>query len=137
MKVLLDTNIIIDAVTGREPWNKEAEQIFILSANRFIDSYITSSSVTDIYYLIRKHLHDIGEAKKVMGKIFSLFTIAEVTSVDCIDALQLDIKDYEDAVVANCASRNDIEYIITRNVKDFMNSSVKAIQPKVFLQKFE
>lgn len=134
MRVLVDTNIIIDAIIRREPWNQEAERIFLLTANRIIESYITSSCVTDIYYIIRKHTQSCSEAKKIMGKLFSLFSILEVSSVDCIDALQLNIKDYEDAVVANCASRNSMKYIITRNVKDYINSSVKAIEAKEFLK---
>ena len=55
MKILVDTNIIIDTLTGREPFRESAEQIFILAANQIEDMYITASSATDIYYLVRKH----------------------------------------------------------------------------------
>ena len=58
MRILADTNVIIDALTSREPWNKSAEEIFIMAANHTIEMYITASSATDIYYLIRKHLHN-------------------------------------------------------------------------------
>ena len=57
MKILIDTNIIIDALTGREPFREAAEQIFLLAANQTADMYITASSATDIYYIVRKHLH--------------------------------------------------------------------------------
>ena len=67
MKILIDTNIVIDALTSREPWNKNAEKILIMAANNIVDMYITASSATDIYYLIRKHLHDTANAKQVMG----------------------------------------------------------------------
>lgn len=62
MKVLIDTSIIIDALTGREPFRETAEQIFILAANQIEDLYITASSATDIYYLIKKYFHDSKQA---------------------------------------------------------------------------
>lgn len=52
MKILVDTNIIIDALTSREPFREDAEQIFLLAANQIEDMYITASSATDIYYLL-------------------------------------------------------------------------------------
>ena len=68
MKILVDTNVIIDALTSREPFKNEAEQIFMLTANRIEDMYITASSATDIYYLVRKYLHST-ERKKCYVKV--------------------------------------------------------------------
>lgn len=56
-------------VAARKPWNTEAEQVFLLAANNMTEVFITASSATDIYYLIRKHLHNHEEAKKVMVKL--------------------------------------------------------------------
>ena len=129
MKILVDTNIIIDALTGREPFREAAEQIFMLAANQTEDMYITASSATDIYYLIRKHLHDSDQAKKMMSKLYELFYILDVTSNDCYEALSSKEKDYEDAVIASCANRNQMDYIVTRNIKDYECSKVKALLP--------
>lgn len=134
MKVLVDTNIIIDALTGREPFNDAAEQIFLLAANQSADMYITASSATDIYYLVRKYLHSTEQAKRVMSKLYELFYILDVTSADCIDALSEDMKDYEDAVVSCCACRNQMRYIVTRNTKDYLQSNVPAILPDAFIK---
>lgn len=60
MKILADTNVIMDALTSRELWNKSAEKIFIMSANHIMDMY---RSATDIYYLLRKYLHNTEQAK--------------------------------------------------------------------------
>ena len=65
--------------------NKSAEEIFLMEANHTIEMYITASSATDIYYLIRKHLHNIEAAKMIMGKLYSLTGILEVTADDCMD----------------------------------------------------
>ena len=133
MRILADTNVIIDALTSREPWNKSAEKIFLMAANQTIEMYITASSATDIYYIIRKYLHNTEAAKTIMGKLFSLTGILEVRADDCIDALASSINDYEDAVVEKVAHRNDMDYIVTRNIKDFSGSKVTAIKPSELL----
>ena len=133
MKILIDTNVIIDALTSREPFREDAEQNFILSANRAEDMYITASSATDIYYLVRKYLHSMEQAKSVMTKLYELFYILDVTSNDCQDALVSGVNDYEDAVVSCCAFRNHIDYIVTRNIKDYGESKVRAILPEQFI----
>lgn len=130
MKILVDTNVIIDALTGREPFREAAEGIFMLAANQTEDMYITASSATDIYYLIRKYLHNTEKAKSTMSKIFELFDILDVTAGDCQEALCIDMKDYEDAVVSCCANRNQMDYIVTRNIRDYEQSKVKAILPE-------
>ncbi len=134
MKILVDTNIIIDALTGREPFRETAEQIFLLAANQIEDMYITASSATDIYYLIRKHLHDTDQAKKTMSKLYELFDILDVTSNDCWEALSSRVKDYEDAVISNCANRNKMDYIVTRNIRDYELSKIRALLPDELLE---
>ena len=134
MKILVDTNVIIDAFIAREPWNESAEKIFLLGANHIVDLYITASSATDIYYLIRKHLHNAQTAKQIMGKLYSLMNILEVTGTECVEALASQIKDYEDAVVERVASRKEMDYIVTRNIKDYQNGSVKVILPDDFIE---
>lgn len=137
MKILIDTNVIIDALTSREPWNESAEKIFIMAANHIINMYITASSATDIYYLVRKHLHDTDMAKQIMGKLYSLTGILEVTGSDCVDALASPITDYEDAVVERVAANAEMDYFVTRNVKDFQKGMVKVILPGEFIAVME
>lgn len=133
MKVLIDTNVIIDALTSREPWNKSAETIFIMAANHMMDMYITASSATDIYYLVRKYLHSADQAKQVMEKLYSLVGILTVSGVECIDALASSVSDYEDAVVERVSVKADMDYMITGNVKDYQQGMIKAISPDDFI----
>ena len=134
MKILVDTNVIIDALTSREPFREDAEQIFMFAANRIEDMYITASSATDIYYLVRKYLHSTEQAKSVMSKLYVLFYILDVTSSECKEALLSDMNDYEDAVISCCAVHNHIDYIVTRNIKDYERSKVNAILPEQLLK---
>lgn len=134
MKILIDTNVVIDALTSREPWSESAEKIFLMAANHTIDMYITASSATDIYYLVRKYLHSMEKAKQIMGKLYSLTGILEVTGTDCMEALASPVNDYEDAVVEKVASRKDMDYIVTRNIKDYQEGNIKAVLPDDFIK---
>lgn len=134
MKIVVDTNVIIDALTSREPFRETAEKIFMLAANQIQDLYITASSATDIYYLIKKHLHSSEQAKNAIAKLFELFYILDSTAEDCREALSLDMIDYEDAVISCCASHNQIDYIVTRNIRDYKESKIKAILPDEFIK---
>lgn len=134
MKILLDTNIIIDALTSREPWNKSAEKIFLMGANHIVDLYITASSATDIYYLLRKFVKDTAQSKQIMGKLYSLIGILDVTAENCIEALASSISDYEDAVLEKVALSKSMDYIVTRNTKDYQKGTMKVILPDKFIQ---
>lgn len=136
MNVLIDTNIVLDALMSRSPFNALAERLFIMTAEDKLNASITASSVTDIYYLLSKHLHDTHKVKQALLNLFSLFQILEVTQNDCEKALTLPIKDYEDALIATCAKRKRIELIITRNPRDFTESPVNAVTPDDFFNNY-
>lgn len=137
MKILIDTNIVIDVLTSREPWSKSAEKIFIMAANNIVDMYITASAATDIYYLIRKYLHSTETARQIMEKLYSLAGILEVKGEDLIDALASPITDYEDAVVEQVARRSGMECIVTRNQKDYEAGITKIFLPEDFIRFME
>jgi predicted nucleic acid-binding protein len=129
MTVLIDTNVILDYVLKREPFAQDAlaclERLIIGKAK----IWLTSSTITDIYYVTRRALHDSEEAKAVVAKLLNAFQIAGVDKADCLNALNNGISDYEDALVSVCAKKIKAEYIITRNTKDFEKSAVPAIAP--------
>ena len=137
MKILLDTNVIIDALTSREPWNKSAEKIFLMGANHIVDMYITASSATDIYYLLRKFVKDTAGSKQIMSKLYSLIGILDVTAANCVEALASPISDYEDAVVEKVAASKEMDYIVTRNIKDYQEGAVKVILPDDLISMLE
>lgn len=137
MKILLDTNVIIDALTSREPWNKSAEKIFLMGANHIVDMYITASSATDIYYLLRKFVKDTAGSKQIMSKLYSLIGILDVTAANCVEALASPISDYEDAVVEKVAASKEMDYIVTRNIKDYQEGAVKVILPDELISMLE
>lgn len=134
MNVLIDTNVILDAMLSRSPFAEAAQKLFIMAAEEEINAYVTASSITDIYYLLHRHLHDNERCRQEIFKLIKIFGILDVTGSDCEKALEFPIADYEDALLAACAKRGKMECIITRNVKDFGGSPVRAVLPDDFLK---
>ena len=129
MKVLVDTNVILDTLAIREPYSKQSDIIFDLIAKEDITGYMITSSVTDVYYVLRKTLSDAESRSKIEG-LLDLIQIIEVTKADCLTALKSSMQDYEDALIFVCANREELDFIITRD-NNFLNYQ-KAISPIKF-----
>ena len=90
MRVLLDTNVILDFFLAREPHHETAKKIFELAYQENIEAHTTASSVTDIYYIVAKRL-GYDEARSVIQNLLSLLAIIAVDGEDCAGALNLPI----------------------------------------------
>jgi predicted nucleic acid-binding protein len=134
MKAIIDTNVIVDAIAARVPFNIEAEKIILLAADKQIVAAITASTASDIYYITQKYLKDKVLTKAHLQTLFTLVEIVAVDGVDCVSAFDTGINDYEDSLLAVCAKKWDADYIISRNTTDFTTSPVPAISPEAFLK---
>lgn len=134
MNVLIDTCIIIDALQSREPFNKDAEAVFLSVANRRCVGFLTANSITDVYYLMHKALHSAEETKKVLGVLFNLFEILDTCGIDCRRALTSNISDYEDAIMIEAATRAKMDGIVTRNPKDYAGAPLPVYSPAQFVK---
>ncbi len=137
MRALIDTCVIIDILQARVPFAKAAQKIFIYSANKRFEGYITAKSVTDIYYLTHRLTHSDAETRKILSKLFMLFHLLDTTSLDYRKAISSEIGDYEDAIMAETAIRSEMDCIVTRNVKDYSKTSIRVYEPSAFLKLLE
>ena len=133
MRILLDTCVVIDVLQAREPFNKNAEKIFLGVANNHYEGYITAKSVTDIYYLTHRCIHSDKETRTIITNLLSLFNVLDTTNMDVRKALTSEISDYEDAVMTETANRAEMDCIITRNKKDYLKSNTVVYTPEEFL----
>ena len=99
MKVLIDTNIILDVLLKREPFYESSREILDLCENRKLEGLITASSITDLFYITRKALHDTGETYKVIGSILDIVKVLTVTNSDVEIAFQKKSHDFEDCLM--------------------------------------
>ena len=135
MKIVIDTNIVLDILACREPFFEQSQAVMQLIAQNKVTGAITANSVADIYYIMHKRL----DKEKIRDTLYALMELLDVVSVtrrECLAALNLPMSDYEDALLSCCAKNWDAEYIVTRNTKDFSLSLVKAVTPEDFLQLF-
>lgn len=136
MKIMIDTNIILDIFTRRMPWFKDSyTALSIILRDPDNECLFSASAVTDVFYLLHKTLADQAKAKEVIETLSRLTNIADVQSVDIQNALNSPLPDFEDAVVDSVAARHNATYILTRNQKDFSSSAVPAITPSEYIKK--
>ena len=134
MKVLIDTNIILDVLCKRPKFYEDSAKIFKMCEVKEITGVISALSVPNIIYIMRKEL-DEEKTREILDTLFLIFTVADLKADDLKRASEMKFKDYEDAVQSACAFRVNADYIITRNIKDFEQSRVSVIKPSEFLKK--
>lgn len=132
MKVLCDTNVLLDVFLERTPFFEASSQIVGLAEQGKIDGWICGTTVTTIFYLLAKALSR-EKAKKNVKKLLKIFHISNINRVVLEEALDSDFKDYEDGVLYQSAVHANLEAIITRNQKDFQGSSLPVYSPAEFL----
>lgn len=136
MRILVDTNILIDWVSHRDNY-QNAREIVYLCANREIEGCIAAHSVTNMFYILRKNL-GLAERKTVFDTISRIFTVVPVDERKLRAAVNnADFKDFEDCLQMECAKEFGAEYIVTRNVSDFESSSINAVEPHEFLERLK
>lgn len=138
MRVLIDTCVIIDALQHRKPFCQSAEKIFLLAANQKFEGFISAKSSTDIFYVTFRNVHDTARTRNILHRVLQIFELLDTMAIDCKSALFLELTlDYEDAIMIETAKRSGMDYIVTRNIKDYSKSTVPVLVPDEFLQKFQ
>jgi len=133
MLILIDTNIMLDVLMVRHPFYEESKKIFNFLAKEG-RGYFTANQTTDIFYLFNKVVKDKKKTKDVLNSVTELFVVLDILGEDVKNALASPMTDYEDALLAHCAARSGMDYIVTRNAKDFAASPLLALTPAEFLE---
>jgi len=134
MKVLIDTNVALNYVLGRnDHYSKESEKIIKLCANGTLEGFIAFHSLSTIWYVTRKLPENIR--RQMLRQLCIILTVAAADQQSVLQAIDNDsFKDFEDNLQDCCAVYVQADYIITGNVKDFEGiSKVTAIDPSAFL----
>ena len=134
MKVLIDTNIMIDALTNRDGRSGFSATVIDLCAKQVIDGYVALHSISNMYYILRKQYSD-AERRTILKRYNEILKVAEVGN-DVVDTAinNTAISDYEDALQYACAETVGADYIVTRNIKDYEKAEIRAISPEELLK---
>jgi predicted nucleic acid-binding protein len=133
MKILIDTNVILDVLLHRNAFLDASYNVLKLAALDKVEALVTANSITDIYYILQRASKDPVKSKDAIVQLLSLVGIADVLASDVMTTLSSKVTDFEDALVGAIAKRIKADYIVTRNTKDFDHSPIPAIDPKDFL----
>jgi predicted nucleic acid-binding protein len=133
LKLLLDTNIVLDVLAKREPFWHASARVMAYVNGRKVQGLIAAHTLTTIYYLLSKHLN----RKKARSAIIQLLEVLHVATVDhkvILEALSLNWNDFEDSVQAAAALQSNATHIITRNPRDFSSLVIPVLTPEEFLR---
>ena len=127
--IFLDTNVVIDFLADRKPFSLDAAKLFNFSVLGKVKIYLSAVSYNNIYYILRQSLSN-AETIKLLDELTEMAEIADVTKSIIKKSLKTDFKDFEDAIQYYCAlSLNKIDFIVTRDTKDFKKSTLSIMTP--------
>ena len=132
IRVLVDLNVIIDVMQNRQPFYEDSAGVLDSVARGEVVGWLAAHSVTTLFYVISRTRNRETAVQAVNGLLES-FTVANVDDTVIREALSLGWKDFEDAVQMASAGAEGVDYLITRNTKDFQSGPVPVIQPAAFL----
>ena len=132
MRILFDTNVILDVLLDREPFSSSAAALFSKVETEEISGYVCATTITTIFYLANKVIGP-KSAREEINKIMMLFEVAPVNRAILDEALSSDFKDFEDAVAYEAAVYKEAQGIVTRNFSGFKSSKINVYSPDELL----
>ncbi len=134
MKLLIDTNVILDVLCNRSEFVEASSQIWKYCEAGEIKGHISALSVPNIVYILRKELSP-ERTRQIIEQLMLIFEVVELKGSDLKNAADMLTSDFEDAIQICCAKRIKVDYIVTRNIKDFKNSDIPAFKPSELLER--
>ena len=136
MKVLLDTNVVLDYLGANSGFTDDAEKVFDLAARRNDIKLVSSLAITDIVYVLKRAVKDPTLVRRKYESLRKRIHILSVTEYDIDSAFSRNWKDFEDAVQYTVAESNAVDCIVTRNKNDFEEKVIPCYCPSEFLDIF-
>ena len=132
-KLFIDTDIILDIALTREPHFYSSAFISSLIETKSVVGYTSSIVISNIYYIIRK-VDTHKTAIEFISKMRLFINILPVDDEIIFLSLESKFKYFEDAIQYYCAYNNKIDFLITRNVKDYSKAQIKVHTPEEYLK---
>ena len=131
MKLLIDTNTLLDVMMGREEHYEKSAAIWRGCEAGLFTGFVSVLTAANIMYIMRRQM-DPETISDVIQKLGLIFRFTELTPADLRKAAEMQWRDFEDAIQSVTARRVRADYIITRNTRDYSDSPVQAITPDAF-----
>lgn len=98
MKLLIDTNVVLDVLWWREPFFRTAAEVLNLTQRDEVREYVSASAITDIYYIANKQMKDRDAVRDLLKRLLMVVSVAAVSEREIQNALNLVWGDFEDSV---------------------------------------
>jgi len=132
-RVFVDSDIILDLLARRDPHAVDAQKLFSCIDRQEIQGFVTPVILANLYYILRK-LKSNAEALRILSDLKQLLTILPVTEQTVEGALRSDFRDFEDALQYHTAIAHGLNFLITRNKKDYKDPQLTVCTAGEFLQ---
>ncbi len=132
MIVFIDTNLILDVMLENADFYEESNSV-LSCCNKGYDFYISAAACTDIFYIVKRTLHNTEETKQVMKNLLTTVSVAGIDESCIRNALESNWNDFEDSVQHEVAQQINADIIVTRNQVDYKLSTVRIMTPAEFL----
>ena len=136
MKLLIDTNVVLDVLLRREPFFRTAAEVLNLTQRDDVREYVSASAITDIYYIANKQLKDRAAVRDLLERLLKIVSVAAVSEQEIRNALNLTWADFEDSVQYSVALLNEMDGIVTRNPDDYQEANMRIWRPEQVLELF-
>ena len=136
MKLLIDTNVVLDVLLRREPFFRTAAEVLNLTQRDEVREYVSASAITDIYYIANKQMKDRDAVRDLLKRLLMIVSVAAVSEREIQNALNLAWGDFEDSVQYSVALLNEMDGIVTRNPSDYQEANIRIWLPEQALELF-
>lgn len=129
----LDSDVVLDFLLRREPFNSISKEIFQLALNRKVHIFVSSLAIANINYMCTKAVGK-EESLLLLEELILFIKILPVSENEIFAAMKSGFSDFEDGIQYFTALQNpDISGIITRNISDYKKSTLPIFTPENFL----
>lgn len=135
MKLLCDTNVLLDVALHREPFFNASMLALSNCEDESVYGMVADISLSDLYYIVKHAFHDSEIAYEAIDAALEVLHPVSPNSEDIASAIKKKRPEFEDGLLAAFAEREQCDYLLTRNVKDFKGYNFKAITPSDFINK--
>lgn len=133
-KILIDTNVLLDYLLGRDPFFEDAKKVILSCTEGDTKGCIAAHSISNMFFILRKD-YTASERREILSSLCTIFDVEGIDKAKLLAGLaNEEFSDFEDCLQMECAKSYGAEYIVTRNVADYSASDIKAILPSEYLE---
>ena len=135
IRVLVDTNVILDGLLQREPFVGDARAVIEAIESERIVGYVAATTLTNIFYIVRKQTRSLERARQAVSETLDALEICAVDSSVLEAAFASPLRDFEDAVQLACALDEDLDAIVTRDARGFIDAPLPVLSVAELLER--